>query len=111
MSALLRKFQEIRSADRSTRVKWVFILSAVSSVLVILIWIASLNVIAERLAHPELRPPIESTGSVISKLGNAFRELKLRTANTFEYFTSGISKATSNEVQLAQPEPPVNSTQ
>ena len=103
MPGILRKFQELRNADRSTRVKWVFILSAVCSVLVILIWIASLNVITERLAHPELRPPIEPASSVLSKLGGAFRELKLRTANTFEYFTSGISKATSNEIQLAEP--------
>lgn len=100
---MLLKLAEIRSADKATRIKWVIILSVISSALVVLVWVATLSALTDRLANPQPRD-IEPVSSVGSKIGKAFGQLKQRTSNTIEYFKSGMSKATSNEIQLAQPD-------
>ena len=102
---MLKKLAEIRNADKATRVKWVIILSTISSALVVLVWVATLNVITTQFERPELRmPDATPVASIGSKISNVFGQLRQRTSNTIEYFKSGMSKATGNEIQLAQPD-------
>ena len=90
---MLRKLQEIRSADRSTRITWVVVLSTISTAIVILVWIFSLRILTAKIASPDFAQrdsgPAKSIGRNIK---DAFSELRTRTANTIDYFSALINE-------------------
>jgi hypothetical protein len=96
---MLQKLQEIRQADRPTRIRWVIILSTISTIIVIFLWVGSLKVITAKI---ESGDAVDATGirNISAGIGAGFSELKLRTKNAFDYFAARLG---DNEVELTPP--------
>ncbi len=99
---MIRFIEKIRAGDRRTKLKWLIIFSSVSMVLVVILWIAALNVITFNILNPEV--PAAATGEPTTSLGDQFgsmfRELQTRTTNAFSNLKSSIA---GREVELNQP--------
>ncbi len=92
----------LRTADRRTRIRWVIILSAACSLIVIVVWMFGLSVVTSTIAEQQYDndKSLHVRGAT-GKLKDAFAELKLRTSNAFNYFSE---LATQEELLLTQPE-------
>lgn len=99
---MLDHLLELRTADRKTRVRWVVILSAACSLIVIVVWMFGLSVVTSTIAEQEYSNDTSlHVRGATGRLKDAFAELKLRTSNAFTYFST---LATQEEILLTESE-------
>jgi predicted PurR-regulated permease PerM len=102
---MLRKLEEIRNADHKTRVRWVAILSTLTSIVVIFIWILSLNILTAQInSAPAYLPKDPEAATLGEKVKGAFGELKLRTGNAVDFFKEAV-KSKDIELQASTTQP------
>lgn len=98
---MLQFIENIRGSDHGTKIKWLIILSSVSMVIVVLIWIAALKIITTNIENPPVQTVADSGPSLADKFSSAFSEIRERTATAFGQLKGAIG---SNKIELKQPQ-------
>jgi hypothetical protein len=99
---MIQFIDKIRASDQRTKLKWLIILSSISMVLVVIVWIIAINVITSTITNPEppKTPSDQTTVSFMEQLSALFTELRDRTTNAFSIIKSNIGSRT---IELEQP--------
>ncbi len=92
---MLRKLQEIRRADRATKLRWLIILSAISFVLVAGLWVVSIRMITANIENPE--PATEQGIGLGSKFKSLLGEIGSRTSTAIGNLKNSIA---GKEIEL-----------
>ncbi|MDP2629750.1 MAG: hypothetical protein Q8P45_03605 [Candidatus Harrisonbacteria bacterium] len=97
MKSPFQKLEEIRGSDEKTKLRWVIILSTLSILIVLMIWIAHVNSIFQ--IQIGSKPKLNAEHSRGSEL---LQTLRLRTANTILYFREKFAQ--KNEIIIEREE-------
>ncbi len=82
----------IQQADRKTRVRWLIILSSLSGVFVLIIWIGGIKHITSSVAAPQESSSSMMFSSISTTFKQGFSDFKNGISNTIHYFKEKTSQ-------------------
>ncbi len=95
---MLKKLEEIRNADRATKIRWLITLSTISLVLVVGVWVTALRVIVADIESSPVADSADSGSGFFQTFKKAFSEFGARTGTAIETLKNVVSR---EELQLS----------
>ena len=95
----------IQNADRKTRVRWLVILSSLSGIFVITIWIAGIKNITSETAATQDATGTQMFSNITNTLGQGFSDFKNGIGTTINYFKEKASQPAVELTPTTTPSP------